>query len=197
MKTIKNSISRITALAGLILVSTSTLLAQKSGVFKSYADFQTGTMEYEINCTTEKHKIRLNDFLGKDFLTVVHDGRPYDIKKAETWGYQLCDEKLVRFQGTDHFPLEDKGILWIYTKQTVQTVSRGGSKTVKTYYFSKGGNGTIALLTLLNLKSAFQDDHKLHDVIDSQFKSDASLKEFDQYYKKFRINHFLESQEVK
>ena len=197
MKTINNSIKKIAVLAGIVLLGTGTLFAQKSGVFKSYADFQAGKMEYGIDCATEKHKIKLNDFLGKDYITVVHDGKPYDLKKAETWGYQLCDEKLIRFQGNNHFPLEDKDILWIYTKQSVTTVQRGKTETITIYYFSKGGNGEIKELTLLNVKAAFPDNHMLHDAIDTQFKTNASLNEFDQYHKHFKINHFLESQNIK
>jgi hypothetical protein len=193
----KKIIKKISVGAGLILISAGSLFAQKSGVFKTYADFTSGKMEYGIDCATEKHKIKLNDFLGKDFITVVHDGKPYDLKKAETWGYQLCDEKLVRFQGNNHFPLEDKGILWIYTKQSVTTVQRGKTETITTYYFSKGGNGEIKELTLLNVKAAFPENHMLHDAIDTQFKTNAALSEFDQYHKHFKINHFLESQGIK
>ncbi len=193
----KKIIKKISVGAGLILISAGSLFAQKSGVFKTYTDFTSGKMEYGIDCATEKHKIKLNDFLGKDFITVVHDGKPYDLKKAEIWGYQLCDEKLVRFQGNNHFPLEDKGILWIYTKQAVTTIQRGKTETITTYYFSKGGNGEIKELTLLNVKAAFPENHMLHDAIDTQFKTNASLNEFDQYHKHFKINHFLESQGIK
>lgn len=194
MKTI---VKKISVCAGLIIFSAGSLFAQKSGVFKTYADFSSGKMQYGIDCASEKHKIKLNDFLGKDFITVVHDGKPYDLKKAETWGYQLCDEKLVRFQGNNHYPLEDKGILWIYTKQSVITVQRGKTETITTYYFSKGGNGEIKELTLLNVKAAFPDNHMLHDAIDTQFKTNAALNEFDQYHKHFKINHFLEVQNIK
>jgi len=191
MKTI---VKKISVWAGLIIISAGSLFAQKSGVFKTFADFSSGKMEYGIDCATEKHKIKLNDFLGKDFITVVHDGKPYNLKKAETWGYQLCDQKVIRFQGNDHFPLEDKGVLWIYSKETLTKVNRGGTKTTTNYYFSKGGSGDIKELSLLNLKSAFPENHKLHDAIDVQFKSDASLGEYDKFHKHYKINHFLESQ---
>jgi hypothetical protein len=196
MKTIFKNLAVI---AGLALISTSSLLAQKSGVFKSYADYSAGKMEYGIDCAKESHKIKLNDFLGKDFITVIHDGKPYDLKKAEIWGFQLCDEKIVRFQGKDDFEASDKGIIWVYAKQNVVhgNSKASGHKTVTKYYFSKGGDGEIKELTLLNLKAAFPDNHKLHDAIDSQFKSDASLGEFDQFHKKYKINHFLESQGIK
>ena len=183
-----------------ILISTSVLsFAQKSGVYKTYADFKAGKMEYGIDCAKEQHKIKLNDFWGKDYFTVVHDGKPYDLKKAETWGFQLCDGKTVRFQGKDDYQLGDNSILWIYSKQTTASgnTKSSGSKTITTYYFSKGGENKIMELTLLNLKAAFPENHKLHDAIDGQFKTDASLGEFDQFHKHYKINHFLESQGVK
>jgi len=192
----KTRLNKISIGAGFILISVSSLFAQQSGVFKTYIDFTSGKMEYGIDCATERHKIKLNDFLGKDFITVVHDGKPYNLKKTETWGYQLCDQQVVRFQGNDHYPLEDKGTLWVYTKQSVRSVGRGRSETVTNYFFSNGGNGKIEKLTLLNLKAAFPENHKLHDAIDVQFKSDASLGEYDQFHKHYKINHFLESQGI-
>lgn len=198
MKTICSTAKWIIASLCLIAFCSRPAIAQKSGVFRTYADFQAGKMEYGINCETEKHKIKLKEFLGKDFITVIHEGKPYNLKKAEIWGYQLCDEKVVRFQGSDHFSLDDKGVLWVFSKQFEKMVSpKSGTKTVTTYYFSKGGDGVIVELTLLNLKAAFPDNHKLHDAIDAQFKSDGSLSEFDQYHKHYKINHFLESQELK
>ena len=198
MKTISSTAKWIIASLCLLAFSSGPAIAQKSGVFQTYADFQAGKMEYGINCETEKHKIKLNEFLGKDFITVIHEGKPYDLKKAEIWGYQLCDEKVVRFQGSDQFSLDDKGVLWVYSKQFEKMVSpKSGTKTVTTYYFSKGGDGVIEELTLLNLKAAFPDNHKLHDAIDAQFKSDGSLSEFDQFHKHYKINHLLESQELK
>ena len=183
--------------AALILSSASSF-AQKSGVFKTFADYTIGKMEYGIDCSTEKHKIKLNNFLGKDFITVVHEGKSYDLKKAETWGFQLCDQKVVRFQNNEHFPLADKGVLWIYTKETVKAISqRVGTKIITTYYFSPSGGDGILELTLLNLKAAFPENHKLHDAIDNQFKTDGSLGEYDKFHKHYKINHFLESQGIK
>jgi len=193
------TIVRKVVVVGLSLISSVSMFAQKSGVYKTYADYSTGKMEYEIDCAKEMHKIKLNDFFGKDFITVVHEGKSYDLKKAETWGFQLCDEKTVRFQGKEDYDLSDKGTLWIYSKQTTVPSSpkSGSSKTITTFYFSKSGDGVIKELTLLNLKSAFPENHKLHDAIDAQFKDDASLGEFDQFHKKFKINHFLDAQGIK
>lgn len=92
-------------------------------------------------------------------------------------------------------PLEEKGIIWIYSKDVFETVSpKAGTKRVKQYYFSKGGGGEIKYLSLENLKAAFLENDKLIDAIDTQFTSDLSLKSFDTSHKTFKINHFLEDQ---
>ena len=62
-------------------------------------------------CNGKKHKIILNDFLGKDFITVVHEGKRYDLKKNEIWGFQMCDDKVTRFHGEEHFRIQDKGCI--------------------------------------------------------------------------------------
>jgi len=194
----KNLVKTVVMIAGIAFVSAGSLFAQKSGVYKTFADYTSGKMEYGIDCSTEKHKIRLNEFLDKNFITVVHEGKPYNLKKAETWGFQLCDEKIVRFQDNEHYPVADRGVLWIYTKQTVKGVGqRGGVKTITTYYFSKGGDNGILELTPLNLKASFPDNHMLHDAIDAQFKSATSLGEYDEFHKHYKINHFLETQNAK
>lgn len=198
MKTIKRSIKSYIVLVVTIL-STTSLYSQKSGVFKTFSDYSTGKLEYGIDCATEEHKIILNDFLNKDYITVVHEGKRYELKKDEIWGYRMCDDKVTRFQGKEYYQLQDKGSVWIYIQQNVQSGSpkTGGSKTITTYYFSKEGNTEIKELTLLNIKAAFPDNHMLHDAIDVQFKSDISLTEFDQFHKNYKINHFIESQGIK
>jgi hypothetical protein len=199
MKTTKKSTKFFYVLAVATLISSVSLQGQKSGVFRTYSDYTTGKMEYGIDCATEKHKIILNDFLSKDFIKVVHEGKRYNLKKNEIWGFQMCDDKVTRFQGKEHFLLQDKGILWIYIQQKVQSGSpkAGGSKTITAYYFSKDGNSEVKELTLLNIKAVFPNNHVLHDAIDVQFKSDASLNEYDEFHKHFKINHFLESQGIK
>jgi hypothetical protein len=199
MKTIKKLIKVYIGLTFIGLISSVSLNAQKSGVFRTYSDYTTGKMEYGIDCATEKHIIKLNDFLNLSYIKVIHQGKPYKLKKADIWGYQLCDNKVIRFHGKEHFLVQDIGKLWIYSRQTLQssTPKNNNSKFVTSFYFSQGGNTEIKELTLTNLKIFFRDNHLLNDAIDLQFKSDASLNEYDQINKYYKINHFLESQGIK
>jgi hypothetical protein len=62
MKTTKNLVKRISALAVIAIFGMSSLFAQKSGVYKTYSDYQSGKLTYGIDCAKETHKIKLNDF---------------------------------------------------------------------------------------------------------------------------------------
>ncbi len=73
-------------------------------------------------------------FGGKDFITVIHEGKSYDLKKADIWGFELCDTKIVRFQGKEDYQLADKGLLWIYSKQTVVSASAKNRRFEKSDY---------------------------------------------------------------
>ena len=197
MKTIQYIKSVV--VAATLITSSSFSFAQSSGVFKTFADYTSGKTDYGINCATEKHKIKLNKFWGSDYITVIQDDKRYDLKKADIWGFQLCNEKPVRFQAKEDYTVGDMGILWIYSKQSTLpgNAKTGGAKTITTFYFSKGGDGEIKKLTLFNLKAAFPTNLMLPDAIDGQFWSDASLSEYDQFHKHYRINHFLENQSIK
>ena len=131
----KNLVKTVVMIAGIAFVSAGSLFAQKSGVYKTFADYTSGKMEYGIDCSTEKHKIRLNEFFDKNFITVVHEGKPYNLKKAETWGFQLCDEEIVSFQDSEYYLLANNGALWIYTKQTVMAASHWEWGQMITTYF--------------------------------------------------------------
>ena len=74
----KKIITKFALMAGIAIIASNSLFAQKSGVFKSFADYKSGTMEYGINCATEMHKIKRNDFWDKDYITVIHEGKSYD-----------------------------------------------------------------------------------------------------------------------
>ncbi len=49
----------------------------------------------------------------------------------------------------------------------------------KNYYFSSSASSEVKELTLTNLKKAFPDNHKFHDALDAEFKSDSELALYD------------------
>lgn len=59
---------------------TSDVLLDKSGIYMSAADFSSGKLKYEINCLTQKHKIKSSDI----FYTPYHHINGIPISKILT-----------------------------------------------------------------------------------------------------------------
>lgn len=177
----------------LSLFSLTTLLAfaQNSGVYLSSSDFASGKLTYEINCSTEKHKIKLNEFLKKPYITVVHDNKSHNLQKKEIFGYKDCDNLTYRFADNSHYVILNPTEQILLYKHTTE-----GSKNKKAevhYYFSVSGAGEMQTLTLMNLKKAFPENHKLHDALDAEFKSDDQLSEYDAFHKMYKVNRLYAS----
>jgi len=168
--------------------------AQSSGVFLSASDFASGKLAYEINCSTEKHKIKLNEFLNKDYITVVHDKQPHNLKKKEIFGYKDCNDLTYRFVGDSHYVILNPTEEILLYKHIIEASKN--QKAAIHYYFSLSGNGEVQTLTLTNLKKAFPDNHKFHDALDAEFKSDDELVTYDSFHKTYKLNRLYVNNKV-
>jgi hypothetical protein len=166
--------------------------AQKdsSGIYKTAADFSAKKLSLAINCKTESHKIKINDIFSQDKITVVHDGKSYDFKKSDIYGYKLCNGETFRFSGNKDYQVmnPNEGIL-LYKMEVMQTKAQ--APKVYSYYFSKDAASPLQDLTKANLKAAFPTNHKFHDGLDADFKSDGELTAYDSFHKMYKVNHIL------
>lgn len=160
--------------------------AQSSGVYLSASDFASGKLTYEINCATEKHKIKLNEFLNKDYITVVHNKVPNKLIKKDIYGYKDCDGAIYRFISNNHFTVLNPSESILIFKHT--TSASKNQKAVTLYYFGFAGSEATSELTLSNLKKADPENHKFHDALDAEFKSDSDLALYDSFHKVYKIS---------
>jgi hypothetical protein len=175
-----------TILIVLIVALSISVKAQNSGVYLSAADFESGKLTYAIDCATEKHKIKLNEFLGKDYITVVHDKQSYNLKKNEIFGYRDCNDLIYRLAIDRHYKvLNPKETILLYVIEVAASKNQMGTKN---YYFSSSASSEVKELTLTNLKKAFPDNHKFHDALDAEFKSDSELAVYDSFHKTYKVN---------
>ncbi len=176
------------------LLTFSATMAQKdsSGIYKTANDYVSGRLSLAINCKTETHKIKLNDFLDKDFITVVHEGKKYNLKKSEVYGFKLCDGKTYRFSGNaDYAILNPAEKILLYSREGLKSNKGSGIKTYE-YYFSINATAPLQALTMDNLKKAYPNNHKFHDALEAAFKPNESLASYDSFHKMYKINHVLE-----
>lgn len=173
-------------------VFTFNAFAQKdsSGIYKTANDFSAKKLSLAINCKTESHKIKVNDIFNQDHITVVHDGKSYDFKKSDIYGYKLCNGETYRFSGNkDYQVMNPNEVILMYKVEVMQT--KAASPKVYSYFFSKDAASSLQDLTKANLKAAFPANHKFHDELDANFKSDSELTAYDSFHKMYKVNHIL------
>lgn len=185
----KNRISM--AIMSLLLFSV-TGFAQKdrSGIYMNLTDYQNHKLNYEIDCNKEKHKIKLNEFFNKPYITVVHEGKKYTHQKNDIYGFRDCDNKNFRFFKNAEYQVEESDKIIIYSKERNETQGKG-FKIVQEYYFSSTPGSEIMPLTVANLKNTFPDNHKFHDMLDENFK-DGDAAAYDNFHKMFKVNHLYQ-----
>ncbi len=176
--------------SGILICSIAVAQKDSSGIYKTAYDFQQSKLSFAINCTTEKHKIKLNDFFGKPYITVVHNDSSYEFFKAKIFGYQTCDGQIVRF-------LKKKELLLLNPTESIMIYRYDipkpprGKTNVTNYYFSKDAGSSVLSLTISNLKMAFPESHAFHMKLDELFKYNTELAAYDDNNKMYRVNSIL------
>lgn len=171
----------------------SAAVAQKdsSGIYKTAEDFQTRKLSYAINYKTEKHKIKDNILFKDEKIIVKHKGETYTLLKHNTYGYRNTKGVEFRFIDNKAYKVLNPGqslLIYFYqhTAHTGKDINRGLYQPE--YYFSKDATSPLQDLTLTNVKTSFPENHKLHDALDAQFKSDKELYSYDSFHKMYKLN---------
>ena len=174
--------------------SANNLLANHSGVYRTFADFQAKKLDLSVDFTKEKHKIKVHDFINKSEIDVIHMDKKYTFKKKDIYGIRDGKGVDYRFYNDLDYLIAQADTIYIYTKAENITTSNGKnhqSKQVTKYFFSRTGDSNILLLTSENLKKVFPENHKMHDALDMMFKSESDLAEYDSFHKTFKVVRFL------
>ncbi|PAW95144.1 hypothetical protein CKK33_17220 [Mucilaginibacter sp. MD40] len=178
-------------LAGGFLAISQSSFAQKdsSGIYKTAADFQQKKLSYAINYKTEKHKINDNFLFSASKIKVVHEGKAYFTDKNSTYGYKSTTGEVFRFVDDKEYKVlnpEGQSLL-LYAFSKISTVSKGNVRHYSIYFFSPGASSALQPLTKNNLKAAFPNNHKFHDTLDENFKTDDELAAYDSFHKTYKL----------
>jgi hypothetical protein len=185
----ENGIQKLTALVllSVVIVTATAQDKEKTGIFLTASDFKQNKLTLETDCGSSKLKIKLNDFLNKPYIEVVQQRQVKRYQKSEIFGFKECNGKEFRFVGTSHFRVVNPTEQILIYKVEIAPIAKTPGKTV--WYFSKEASSPVQLLTMHNLKSAFPDNHKFHDELDAVIHDDMNLCAYDEFHKKYRINH--------
>ncbi len=173
----------------LVTILSSVINAQNdsSGIYFSAQDFVNHKLSYAINCNSEKHRIRLNDFFNKPFITVKHLDSSYRLYKNKVFGFRTCGGNTIRFDKQKELILLNPGEAILIYRHDVAKPPKGLTN-VTNYYFSIGAYAPVQSLTFKNLKKALPDNQKFYQEIDSMFKYNTELTAYDNHSKMFMLN---------
>ena len=139
-----------------------------SGVYRSAADYSAKKMDLEVNCTSEKHIIRLHEFWSKPYIDIIHDGEKHTFQKKDIFGFRDCAGTDFRFFENKHYKILESGKVLLYAMTTNRPAPTGkGFYHEVKYYFSTAADAPLQDLTLDNLKQAWPKNNKLHMAIDA------------------------------
>ena len=156
-----------------------------SGVYMSAVDFTNKKLTYGINCKTENHKIKLNNFFNRDYITVIHEGNKYNISKDSVFGFKTCNGSSYRIADKIDYTIlnaDDNLLLYEFIP-----MSAPKNPQPPVHKFSKGADGPMLDLTIENVKNIYPDNHLFHDEIENTFRSNSSLLSYDRYHKQYKL----------
>ena len=194
MKTLKISIILFALIFSKSFAQATNLSAEtikpNSGIYLTASDYKHNHLHLASD-RSAKNKFRLNDLFGGEKLTVSHEGKNYQFSKDSIYGYQDKDGTDYRFykSHSSEYKILESGKIVIYERQQPGSKQTGFKPLVR-YYFSNGANNNIYPLSLENLKKEFKGD-KVFDFLDTNFRSDSDLIQYDSYHYQYRINYYL------
>jgi hypothetical protein len=179
-------------IAAILIIKSFSCYSQKdsSGIYFTANDYILHKLSYAIDCKTEKHSIKADMVFDSKDILIKHKGATYKYSKDSVYGIRHCDGSITRLYHNSEYPIINP-----YETILIYKVVSGpygkGSPSVTKYYFSKDAQSDLQEMTIHNLKAAFPDNHKFHDLIDMEFHHDDELITYDEMHKMMKINRIL------
>jgi len=154
------------------------------GIYLTVQDFLHHHLSY-----ANGEKIVLNQFTDGPNIKVIEKGEKKIIPKKEVFGYHDNSDKDYRFYHNELFEIVTAEPWFIY-KHYASATAEGKKGFIKKefYYFSIKGTDELIPLTVENLKKAFPENLKFHDLLD-QVRNDDDLTRYDSYRKELMIGY--------
>lgn len=167
--------------------------SETCGIYMNSSDFRNSKISLAFNCKSSG-KIKLHDFFAGKYVDVITNGTKTRLNKDSIYGYHTCKNEDYRFYKShdEEFRiLENKGIVIYKSFVNVSSPDKKFSHLALTYFFSKTTNSDILPLTILNLKRAYPDNIKFHDMLDREFAGGEPLSAYSSSDKMYKVNYLF------
>jgi len=165
------------------------------GIFKSAGDFANGKLSFITGCNPGKNPILLNELFNKRYITIRQNDTCFKLLKKRLYGYQTCNGKVYRFFNKKELLLLNPGEEILIYKLALSKPLTGGTTDITDYYFSVDNNGEVYLLTIKNLKQAFNGNLQFQALVSKNFKYNSRLASYDYNHGLYKINWLLKQTE--
>ncbi len=170
------------------------ILAEQGGIFLTWQDYQSNNLSILCNCNSSSDKIILHHFFSKNYVDVIKGNEKIRLSKDSIYGYRDCKRSDYRFykEYDKEYRIEENKSIVIYSAlKSVLSSTGKTSEFVPHYFFSTSLNSEIFSLSILNLKRAFPDTIKFHDMLDVTFGDGSSISMYDHEHGMYKVNYLL------
>ncbi len=165
-------------------------LAQKSGIYVTSSDFDSGRVSF-VKKEKLKYKFQTDNLFNATYVKVVIGDSVFKFHKDSIFGYRDEYNVSYRFYHKRTYRIiNPKDGILLYSFSAI--INPKGHHSSVSYFFSVNNSSSIYPLTKLNLKRVFSNDSNFHELIDMYFHSDNDLIAYDSFYKQYKINRIYQ-----
>src|ERR1700692_3072935 len=139
MKKLKFSIFILIMLFVISMKSIALAQSEKtSGLYLTQDDFLNHKLSYQVNSRNSgENKLYLHEFLGRNKVTVITNGKKLELLKSRIFGYHDSSNQDYRCFGNVAYQIVDTKGFYLYSFDKLVQLGKG-PKPTSTYYFSTG-----------------------------------------------------------
>jgi hypothetical protein len=179
----------------MLLLTANTVLAQRreSGIYITSQDFMDGKLSYAFNCDSSNGKIKTHPIFGNQYIDIIKNGEKLRLLKDSIFGYRRCnaDTRLYHPENEEYQIMENLSVVIYVSDVPVKSSTGRTVDMVPAYFFSTSLSGNIYPLTVLDLKRAFPENLKFHDLLDMTFGDGVPLSGYDYNNKIYTVNYLI------
>lgn len=167
------------------------MFAQKvnEGIYLTANDFTSSKISYENN---QKYKLYLHEPFNQSTIKITNGNEVTTLNKDSIFGYRSNDNTYYRFYNKSEYEIMNPSEKILLYSTTSSEGSFKNKRTVTKYFFSVNASSPIYPLSKSYLKTAFFNQIKFIELLNTYFQNDDELMAYDNTNKIYNLNRTYE-----
>ena len=184
----------VVALLLQVSLTAQTYSKARYGVYLSADDFMHNKLSYGFADENRQNKLILHNTFGSSRIEIVNNDNKKSFEKKDIYGYRDNGVDYRVINGND-FLIVDTTDFFIYSQTHETKLMKWQVQKQTSYYFSLTANSKIEPLTKNNIENALSYNKEFDHYLNTTFKSDRELAEYNNHVKKYEIKYLYEEYE--